>query len=211
MHRMQIVMVISAAALALAGCGSGGDRQAATDPLAPTTTTTNVPPSTTTTTPAGDDGGTTPTGTTLNLGQAATVMYETTDAGKDSTKLAVTAVSAKKGAIGDLKNFNLDAQTKVSEPFYITVSFRNVGPNAMEPGGIFGLVKALNTDGDELNRLSLIGDFKPCNGTTPKTLAVGASYTDCEVYIAPTGQNIGKVVFGFYLGSNRTEITWKAG
>jgi hypothetical protein len=217
MRRMQIAMIISAAALGLAGCGSTGDGQAG-NPLgttgastpASTTPPTTAPPSTTAV-QSGDDAGTTPTGTTLSLGQTAMVMYETTNAGTESTKLAVTAVSAKKGAISDLKNFNLDAQTKVSEPFYITVSFRNAGPKTMEPGGIFGLVKTLNTDGDELNRLSLIGDFKPCHGDTPKTLAVGASYTDCEVYVAPAGQNVGKVVFGFYLGSNRTEITWNAG
>ncbi len=205
-------MIISAAAVGLAGCGSTADRQEAADP--PATTSATAPPSTTPSPPptaSGDDAGTTQTGATLSLGQTATVRYKTKDLSEETTKLAVTAVSVRRGSISDQSNFNLDAQTKVSQPFYITVTFRNAGPSVMEPSGIFGLIKALNPAGDELNRLSLIGEFKPCDGNVPKTLAAGASYTDCEVYVAPAGQSVGKVVFGFYLGSTRTEITWKAG
>ena len=128
---------------------------------------------------------------------------------KDSTKLETTVVSVKKGSIDDTKNFKLDAQTKVSTPFYVTVRFRNAGTRSMEPGGIFGLVKSHNGTGDALGRLNLIGTFAQCGGKTPEQLAPGASYTDCGVYVAPTGQDISKVVFGFYLGdTDRTEITW---
>jgi hypothetical protein len=138
-------------------------------------------------------------------------MYETKSLSKDGTKLAVTAVSVKAGSIDDLADFDLDAQSKVSDPFYVTVSFQNVGPLPMEPGGIFGVINAQNTAGDELNRLSLIGEFKPCQGDVPDNLAVGASYTDCEVYLAPAGQDVSKVVLGFYFGdADRTEITWTA-
>jgi hypothetical protein len=46
----------------------------------------------------------------------------------------------------------------------------------------------------------------------PDNLAVGASYTDCGVYLAPAGQDISKVVLAFYLGdADRTEVTWTAG
>jgi hypothetical protein len=211
MNHKKIVLYI-AAALALAGCGSTVRGQPASAPAtgSPTPASTDtaasstVPPVT-----GGDDAGTTPSGTTLKVGQPATVRYETKDQSKESTKLEVTATSVKKGAISDLKDFNLDAQTKVSEPYYVTITFRNTGPNPMEPGGIFGLIRAHNTAGDELSRLSLIGEFKKCDGEVPKTLAVGQTYTDCGVYIAPSGQSLGDVVFGFYLDSKRTEITWK--
>ena len=207
----KIVLYI-AAALALAGCGGTVQGQASGPPVAGSSTpATGTGAPTTTAPPAsgGDDAGTTPTGTTLKVGQPATVLYETKDQSKESTKLEVTATAVKKGAISDLKDFNLDAQTKVSEPYYVSMSFRNTGPNPMEPGGIFGLIRAHNTAGDELSRLSLIGEFKKCDGDTPKSLAVGQTYTDCGVYIAPTGQTLGDVVFGFYLESKRTEITWK--
>ena len=207
----KIVTVLGAAAFAVAGCSSTvrgqpeGNVALTTSPapVVASTTTTGAPV-------AQGDGGITPTGTTLSVGQTATVLYQTKDLSKETTRLAVTAVSVKKGSISDLKNFDLDAQTKVSQPFYVTMSFRNTGPSVMEPSGIFGLIKAMNTDGDELNSLSLIGSFKPCDGDVPKTLAVGAEYTDCRVYLAPAGQDIGKVVFGFYIELDRTEITWKA-
>lgn len=206
-----IIIVVSAAALAVAGCGTKVEGKPANDPAPTSSAAASSAPATTTTTAAETktgDGGTTPTGTTLTVGQTATVNYAIKDLSKETTKLEVTAVSAKKGAIADLKNFNLDAQTKVSDPFYVTLKFRNAGPKPMSPSGIFGLVNVHNTAGDEINRLSLIGTFKPCEGTPPDTLAVGDAFTECDVYIAPAGQSIGKVVFGFYVDLDHTEITW---
>ncbi|HEV7651722.1 MAG TPA: hypothetical protein VGP26_26510 [Actinophytocola sp.] len=217
MSHRKIVLVACAAALALAGCGnsvqgSPADVAAQEKPAEPAAASTPAP---TSATPGGGSRGgggkLTPTGTTLKVGQTATVEYETKNLAKATTRLAITAKSVRKGAIADLKGFNLDAQTKVSEPFYVTMTFKNVGPRPMEPGGIFGLVNAHNTDGDELNRLSLLGEFTPCEGTPPKTLKVGAAYTECDVYVAPAGQDVGKVVFGHFIDTTETEITWKVG
>jgi hypothetical protein len=214
-HRKTIIAAC-AAVLTLAGCGSETAGAAAPGTSVPTSPGTTSSSATSSSTPAqatpASDGGLTPTGTKLAVGQTATVMYETKSLSKEGTKLAVTAVSVKAGSIGDLADFNLDAQSKVSDPFYVTVRFENVGPLPMEPGGIFGVITAHNTSGDELNRLSLIGDFAPCQGDVPDNLAVGESYTDCEVYLAPAGQDISDVVLGFYFGdADRTEITWTAG
>lgn len=220
MKNIRIISLTGLVALTLAGCGSTVSGKAVEDPKVPSfnpPASSKSAPTTTTTTvdaPPPDDGsGLTPTGTTLNVGQTATVNYETKSLSKESTKLAVTAKSVKKGSISDLKDFNLDAQTKVSEPYYVTLSFKNVGDKAMEPSGIFGLVEAQNSAGDKLGRLSLLGEFKMCNGIPPDSLAVGASFTECDVYVGPPGpgQGIAKVVFGFYLDDKRTEITWNAG
>jgi hypothetical protein len=219
MRHIRIITMAGVAALALAGCGASVSGKAVEDPKVPSFTppsSVKAPPATTTTTteaPPPDDGsGLTPTGTTLNVGQTATVNYETKSLSKESTKLAVTAKSVKKGDITDLKDFNLDAQTKVSEPYYVTLSFKNVGDKEMEPSGIFGLVEAENAAGDKLGRLSLLGEFKTCTGLPPDKLAVGASFTECDVYVGPPGpgQGIAKVVFGFYLDDKQTEITWTA-
>lgn len=207
-HRKTIIAVC-AAVLALTGCATetaGAAAPSTSLPEKPVATSSSTSSSSA---PPASDGGLTPSGTTLAVGETATVMYETKSLSKEGTKLAVTAVSVKAGSIDDLADFDLDAQSKVSDPFYVTVSFQNVGPLPMEPGGIFGVINAQNTAGDELNRLSLIGEFKPCQGDVPDNLAVGASYTDCEVYLAPTGQDASKVVLGFYFGdADRTEITW---
>lgn len=206
MSHRKIVIAACAAVLALAGCASETAGTAAPgtsvpdSPVAASSSTSSAAP------PAGD---LTPTGTTLAVGETATVMYETKSLSKDGTKLAVTTVSVKAGSIDDLAGFDLDAQSKVSDPFYVTVTFQNVGPLPMEPGGIFGVINAHNTAGDELNRLSLIGEFEPCQGDVPDNLAVGASYTDCGVYLAPSGQDISKVTLAYYFGdADRTEITW---
>jgi hypothetical protein len=208
-HRKTIIAAC-AAVLALAGCGTetaGAASPGTALPKSPTTTSS----STSSQAPPAGDGGITPSGTTLAVGETATVMYETKSLSKDGTQLAVTVVSVKAGSIDDLKDFDLDAQSKISDPFYVTVSFKNVGPLPMEPGGIFGVINAHNTAGDELNRLSLIGEFAPCEGDVPDNLDVGASYTDCDVYLAPAGQDVSKVVLGFYFGdADRTEITWTA-
>ncbi|MFF0269902.1 hypothetical protein [Kribbella sp. NPDC004536] len=142
------------------------------------------------------------------MGKTATVLYPTKSMGKVSTKLATTVVTAEKGSIDDLKGFDLDAQAKLSVPFYVTIKFRNVGAKTMDPAGIFGLIEAHNEAGDELGELDLIGDFKKCDGIPPKQLAVGESFTECAVYIAPKNQALDNVVFGFYLDTERTEITW---
>jgi hypothetical protein len=213
MNHWKIAAVTGVAALALAGCQStvagqaGGGTPAPTSAAEKPSSAAKSPPSSAVA-PAGGDGDVTPTGTKLPVGQGATVLYETESLSKESTKLGITAVSVKKGAIADLKNFNLDAQTKTSEPYYVTMSFRNSGPKVMKPGGIFGLINAHNADGDKLGKLSLIGEFKKCEGTVPDTLAVGASYTDCGVYVAPPGQAVSDVEFSFYLDSKKTEITW---
>jgi hypothetical protein len=212
MSHRKTVIAACAAVLALAGCGSETKGVAAPSTSLPESSVT-ASSSPSETPPPASEGGLTPTGTTLAVGETATVMYETKSLSKDGTKLAVTTVSVKAGSIGDLADFDLDAQSKVSDPFYVTVSFKNVGPLPMEPGGIFGVISAHNTAGDELNRLSLIGEFAPCQGDdVPDTLAVGASYTDCGVYLAPAGQDISNVTLAFYFGdADRTEITWKAG
>jgi hypothetical protein len=214
MSHRKLIVAMCAAALVLAGCsstvqGSPAD-VAGTKAAEPAAASTPAKPAPSTPSDGGGGGGgkLTPTGTTLQVGQTATVEYETKSLAKTTTRLAITMKSVRKGSIEDLAGYNLDAQTKVSEPFYVTATFKNVGGKAMEPGGIFGLINALNTTGDELNRLTLLGDFPKCEGTTPKTLAPGKSYTQCDLYVAPKGQDVGKVVFGHYIELDETEITW---
>ncbi|MER6434614.1 hypothetical protein ABT272_44840 [Streptomyces sp900105245] len=138
-------------------------------------------------------------------------MYETKTLGKKSTKLSITLHSISKGSLNDLDGYKLPAQVKKSDLFYVTMKFQNIGPLAMEPGGIFGLINAYNSDGDELETLSLFGSFAKCEGDTPHSLRAGSSYSDCRVYMAPKGQTLATIKFGHYDANyNRTEIKWKA-
>src|ERR1044072_8328082 len=146
-NRKIVLAACAVAALALAGCsnsvqGEPADVAVKEKPAEPAAESSPAP---TSPTPDAKGGGSlTPTGTTLKVGQTATVEYEVKSLAKETTKLAITAKAVRKGAIADLKDFNLDAQTKVSEPFYVTMTFKNIGSRPMEPGGIFGLLNAHN-------------------------------------------------------------------
>ncbi|MFC0626075.1 hypothetical protein [Kribbella deserti] len=216
MNHRKIATLFCGTALLIAGCGSV-DRPESAEALEsakapePTITVSSAPASPPSPTSDGNSS-ITESGTTLPVGRTATVLFETKPQSKQSTKLATTVLSVKKGSIGDLKNFKLDAHAKMAVPFYVTVKFRNVGPKSMEPTGIFGLIKAQNPAGEDLGKLSLFGEFKPCGGIPPEQLPQGATFTQCSVYLAPAGQKVGKVVFGFYLGNaDRTEISWTTG
>ncbi|MFC4943684.1 hypothetical protein [Pseudonocardia sp. GCM10023141] len=209
--RKQRLLVAAAglATVALAGCSStvaglpspaAGIGPAAV--AAPASTGAAPAPS------AAPAGGVTPTDTTLPVGKAATVNYATDSTEKETTTLEVTVKTVQQGSVNDLSGFELDAQAKQSDPAYVTVTFRNTGTKAMDPGGIFGLFNAFNTAGDKLGSVTLLGDFPKCDGLPPDSLAAGESFTSCEVYIAPKGQSVTKVVFGFYVDLKRTEITW---
>jgi serine/threonine protein kinase len=165
--------------------------------------------------PATDGGsGLTPSGTTLTVGEPATVAFELAPLSKKTTELRINVKSVTQGAISDLKDFDLDAQTKTGVPFYVTAAFTNVGAATLKPSGIFGTFTALNEAEDEVNSLSLIGDFPRCEGIPPDALAPGKSFTECEVYIAPASQRVTRVVFDHYIDTKtdvkETKITWTA-
>ncbi|MFE9500360.1 hypothetical protein [Streptomyces collinus] len=202
--------------LAISGCGvvKLGSKADHTPPAA-TSPNSDVPrestPSATSEADRPDSEADRPDGENLKIGEGVKVNYETKPLSKKETKLSIAVMSIKKGSIRDMEKFDLPAQVKESEPFYVTVKFRNKGPFTTEPGGIFGLFKAYNENDDELSPLNLIGEFKKCDGDTPKSLAVGAEYTDCRVYTAPKGQNLKYVEFGRYDADlNRTEVKWNA-
>lgn len=207
--------------IASAGCGSNTTSGApelqgsgSSSPAVAVPAVTTPPSSSATSSPNGTAPGLTPTGSTLQVGQPAKVQYEVATLSKDTSTLAITVTSVKQGSISDLKDFNLDAQSKIGVPFYVTVTFKNVGAKSLKPSGIFGTISALNAAGDEASRLSLIGDFPKCQGTPPSNLVPGAGFTECEVYIAPVGlgQSVASVVFNHYVDSGltpvQTKITW---
>jgi hypothetical protein len=161
---------------------------------------------------SGTAGSLTPTNSTLRLGHTATVSYQSATATRDIAKIAMTPTSVRKGAIADLKNFQLDAQTKQGVPFYVTVKFVDVGATPARLSGIFGDIAAYNAQGDAVNNITLLGAFPTCDGVSPDSLPVGKKYTQCEVYIAPAGQAVRTVVFHSFVdtkkGLTETKITW---
>ncbi len=52
--------------------------------------------------------------------------------------LAELTVTVRKGSISDLSSFDLDAQTKLGVPFYVTGVVKNVGKAASKVSGWAG-------------------------------------------------------------------------
>jgi hypothetical protein len=153
-------------------------------------------------------GGLTQDGTKLKFGQTAMVGYSYgTGATTGPYQLTVTV---KKGSISDLSNFDLDAQTKLGVPFYVTEVVKNVGKSAGNVQGWGGALTVNDAAGDEIDSITLLGDFATCQGNPPDSLAPGKQFTECDVYVAPAGDSVASVAYQNYDNTtlDQTTVTW---
>jgi hypothetical protein len=112
-------VIVSVLVAGLAACGSGsGSGSQATAPAAAAKAGSAAPA-------AAAGSGLTPDGTKLKFGQTARVGYSY-GSGATTGPYQLT-VTVRKGSISDLSSFDLDAQTKLGVPFYITEVVKNVG------------------------------------------------------------------------------------
>jgi hypothetical protein len=193
-------MAAGVIALVVAGCSSKGASSGAP---------TGAPPPT-----SKKDG---PTGLKLedcsgcatSSGATATVPYEIEIGSKETTTLEVTAVSVEKGALADLQGFELDAEAKAAEPYYVRTKFHNVGDKATRTGALFTTIVALNGGGDQLHAQQRPGEFAKCEGDPAGTLAPGAEYNECLIFMAPSGQDLTEVGFLAFGGTEVVNVTWK--
>lgn len=143
-------------------------------------------------------------GTKMTAGKPASVIYQVAD--KSRSVITVSVASIKKGAIKDFRFFSLDESAKLSTPFYVTASVKNVGP-----AGIGSAPIPLYAH-DSTNTISLpnelVGDFAPCpSGTLPKSFLPGASATVCLVYLVPAGATL--VSLDLQTADQKDPITWR--
>lgn len=184
MSNRSTAIAACAVVLSLAGCGNTYER---TTPLA------EPPPTVSSSAPRGDE--LTPTATELAFGEPARMMYDATTVGEEKTKIALVPVSVTHGPISDFEDVNLDEEERSKEYFYVTMSATNLGPLPLDP--VFMLyVKVRDTAHKAMTRIHfLTGGFTPCETKPTDTLAVGATFTTCEVYVAPEGQDVSEVAF----------------
>src|ERR1700733_267356 len=202
-----IVSVLTAGLTACGGSGSGSSSPAAA-PAAATEAGSTAPAAGSTASAAAASNGLTPDGTKLTFGQMAEVGYSYgTGATTGPYQLTVTV---RKGSISDLSSFDLDAQTKLGVPFYITEVVKNVGKADGNVSGWGGALTVENAAGDDLDSITLLGDFPTCQGIPPNTLAPGKQFTECDVYIAPRGQSVASVAYQNYDNTtlDQTTVTW---
>ena len=195
-----VIVSVLVAGLAACGSGSGSGSQAAA-PAAAAQAGSTAPA-------AAVGSGLTADGTKLKFGQTARVGYSY-GSGATTGPYQLT-VTVRKGSISDLSSFDLDAQTKLGVPFYITEVVKNVGKADGNVSGWGGALTVENAAGDDLDSITLLGDFPTCQGTPPNTLAPGKQFTECDVYIAPRGQSVASVAYQNYDNTtlDQTTVTW---
>lgn len=211
-----IATALAVSALGLmAGCGSSSDGSgssaaATATPAATTASAAETTPASTAdaSSGSGDAVASTPPGT-FALGSKATIAHQEFVNKKfvDAPfELSITKV--QEGDISDLKNFDLDAQSKQGTPFYVHATFTNKSDLTYDATGIAGYLTVLNAAGDQSSRLGLIGDFPKCEGSGPKAFKPGASTSTCDVFILPKGQSVAQV---YAIDTAAEKYIWKVG
>jgi hypothetical protein len=187
--------VAGLAALLLVGCGSD-DKPAATPATttapggaateaSPTSTTSEPTASATeatTSAPAAAAGEFTAPDTKLKLGEKALVPFVSQ---KKGGTLGLVATGIKKGAAADLAPLKLGDRAKGLTPFYITFKVTNESGTDFSYASMW-LTNGVLADGSTAQKLSVIGDFAPCeNNSADKAFTTkGASYETCIVALA---------------------------
>ena len=175
-----------AAVLALAGCsGDGeepeaaGESQSASESAEPYL---DVP----------EGVELTPQGSTLDVGDTATVAYEPRQGTIGALDIEVT--SLEKASFDLFVGWELSKQTRRTAPYFVRADVTNVGDTDL--GG--RPVPLYIVDGE--NRLIessiFTGTFKPCEGASfPKKFRPGDEVSACMVYLAPEKGELTAVSF----------------
>ena len=167
------------------------------------------PPRPSRATPSASGGTPTAAGSTLQIGEAATIAYE--DASKKlRSTITVAPTKIEKGSIDDFKNVNLDADQKTATPYYAEVTVRNVGPGNLTGTDPASYIDAVDDRGQRQNEVIFFGDFERCDGSDPKSLKTGESYDTCLTYLIPKGGSVAGMRWIFYdEKSGKSDINWK--
>ena len=122
-------------------------------------------------------------GTTLRLGQSATVAWKPTQhlvGGLEVTVTAVRQTTFKKS----FKGWQLDAATRANTPYFVTATVRNAGQSDLsgQQVPLYGSAAS----GALVEASSFASDFKPCHpGVLPTPFRAGDTAHVCLVYLVP--------------------------
>lgn len=207
----RLALTMAVGMTALSGCGgdSNDDEGSAAETTTPPPAAST--PSTTpeATTPSASGGALTAAGSTLQIGEAATIAYE--DASKKlKSNITVAPTKIEKGSIDDFKNISLDADQKTATPYYAEVTVRNVGTGNLTGTDPASYIDAVDDRGQRQNEIIFFGDFERCDGSDPKSLKPGESYDTCLTYLIPKGGSIAGMRWIFFdQKTGKSDINWK--
>jgi hypothetical protein len=217
---------LAAAALAVgaAACGStsssGGGTQSSSSTAAQSSAATSTAATSsaatssgaTSSAAAGGGGATAAPGTSLKIGQTATVPFTTTlKSGKNGPtyKLSVQAQSMDKGTLADFNGVQLDANEKASTPYYVKTKITNLGPGKIntEDNDPSIQIEGVDKTGETQQSVTFIGDFPKCDAkTAPNPMPVGSSFETCLTFLVSGG--ITKVAYTGTESYIDKPVTW---
>ena len=144
-------------------------------------------------------------GSTLEMGQPASVVYQV-EQGATSV-VTVTVDKVTKGNIKkDFTFFSLDEKAKSSTPYYVRVAVENNGPSGL--GGVTIPVLAHTSSNTVFPPSELVGTFKPCpNPALPESFLKSSKADLCLVFFLPKGEKLSAV--DLRTGAEADAIHWK--
>lgn len=204
---------MTALALLVAGCSGDGPSTGTPGDgvLTPSTATAGVSP--TTSTGSGPTGGATgPTadpnaayglplpagvrltalGTTLTVGQPATVAWRPTPQTVGVLQIRVTAL--RQGLLADFGGFVLGPVTRRATPYYVDATVTNVGRGDL--GGAAVPLVMVDRRGTLVEASRFQSTFTPCSATPlPSPFKHGATAPVCLVFLAADHGSLDSVAF----------------
>lgn len=145
-------------------------------------------------------------GKTLPLGQPTALTYRR--ANKTAT-LEIAAKSVRKGTQADLANLTLDAKAKTLQPYYVTMTFKNIGDKSLHYPFLNTPTSVRDGQGNQGKVLITPDDaVASCPGKDPDDFAAGAKTTLCKIFLLPKSETPSVVL---YTGDfDKDPVYWKA-
>lgn len=155
---------------------------------------------------AGDKGPT----TTLKLGQPATVTYNDPVTGKLKSTVEFSPTAIEKRSIGDLAAIDLEPSQKSSTPYFVRVSYKNVGGPVKNTALDLPTLTAIDDRGESQDALIVLGGFSACDYKSTR-VKKGGAFEGCSVFLIPAGAHVLASLewHEFVRNGNGKRFTWK--
>ncbi|MGW2372802.1 hypothetical protein [Kitasatospora sp. NPDC001683] len=151
-------------------------------------------------------GPTTAAGSTLKIGEAATIPF-VSGSTKGTVSLAVTSID--KGDPADLAPLKLGDKVTGMVPYYVRFKVTNTGSTDLSFASLTQM-KGTLPDGGEAAEVMLIGTFDKCpHPSFPKGFTNGQSIASCVLALAPSATKVAGAEYWGEPYSLGKGVNWK--
>ncbi len=183
----RLLALTVALTLTLAGCGDAGDDPDAEGTGTPTETAEVEPYL-----PVPEGVELTDQGSTLAVGDTATVAYEPRQDRVGAMDIKVT--SLEKASFDQFVGWELTPEIKSTSPYFVRATVTNVGDTDL--GGRPVPLYVVDGENRLIESSLFTGAFKPCEGASfPQKFKSGDTLKACMVYLAPGKGDLTAVSF----------------